>query len=37
VLESIPAGWKPAVAAGGITCEAVVEAATEAALEVTMV
>jgi hypothetical protein len=33
----IPAGLKEAVAAGGMTCETVVEAATEEALEVSMV
>lgn len=36
-VEEIPAGLKAAVAAGGITCETVVEAATEEALEVSMV
>lgn len=36
-VESTPAGLKDAVAAGGITCETVVAAATELALEVTMV
>lgn len=36
-VASTPAGLKDAVAAGGITCETVVAAATELALEVTMV
>jgi hypothetical protein len=36
VDETFP-GLKAAVATGGMTCETVVEAATEAALEVTMV
>ncbi len=36
-VESIAAGLKDAVAAGGIACDTVVEAATEAALDVTMV
>lgn len=37
VLESTLAGLNPAVAIGGMTCETVVEAATDAALEVSMV
>jgi hypothetical protein len=37
VVESIPAELKAAVATGGISWETVVEAATEAALEVAMV
>ena len=36
-VELILEGLKPAVAAGGMTCDSVVEAATEDALEVTMV
>jgi len=36
-VASTPAGLKEAVAAGGITCETVVAAATELALEVAMV
>lgn len=37
VVGSIPAGLKAAVATGGMTCETVVDAATEDALEVATV
>lgn len=37
VVVSTLAGLKDAVAIGGMTCETVVDAATEAALEVSMV